>query len=104
MLEVQGDSLLKQPHVCGWRFQLRYRASHISSSIQYLGIELYPSDYGKISSWTVVEFHNTEKGLRISMNGDHLATADIESRPFPGIWFHLGEGNNKAEIDYILFK
>jgi len=65
---------------------------------------LYSSDYGRISNWTVIEIHNTDRDLRVSVNGDHLATANIDGRPFPGIWVHLAEGNDEAEIDYILIK
>lgn len=65
---------------------------------------LYHSDYGKISDWTVVELRNTDEGLSFSVNGDHKATAYINGRTFPGIWFHLKEGNDSAEVDYILLK
>lgn len=70
----------------------------------YTREHLYHSDSESISKWTVIEFRNTDEGLVISRNGDRLSTADIEGRPFPGVWFHLAQGNREAEIDYILIK
>jgi len=61
-------------------------------------------EFGYIDDWTVVEIRHSEDGLIFFVNGKRKATVGIDGRPFPGVWFHLLEGTESAQIDYIILK